>query len=120
MTRQLTLALIAVAGLSAQDKPRVFITDSTSWQMVGRAGGARPQTAEIYKTFGASCPAVTVTNNRDRADYVVTLDHEGGKGYLRRDNKMAVFNKEGDMITSSSTRALGSAVKDACAAITGK
>lgn len=113
-------ALLACV-LMAQEKPRVFITDSQSWQIMGNrnytAGGARPQTAEIYKTFGESCPTVTMTNNRDKADYVVTLDHEGGKGYLRKDNKVAVFTKDGDMVFSKSTRSLGGAVKEACTVI---
>ena len=121
MKRTIILTMAAAAATFAQDsreKPRVFITDSTSWQMNGRNGGARPQTAEILKTFGESCRAVTVTNNRERADFVVTLDHEGGKGYLLRDNKVAVFNRDGDMIHSGSTRSLGNSVRDACRAIT--
>jgi hypothetical protein len=109
---------LACASAFAQDKPRVYISQSDSWQMVGRGGGARPQTAEIFKTFGERCPAVTVTNNKDRANYVVTLDHEGGKGWARKDSKVAVFDKGGDMIYSGSTRSIGGAVKDACAAIT--
>jgi hypothetical protein len=44
------------------------------------AGGARPQTAEIIKTLNERCPEFTVTNNLAKADSVVTLDHEGGKG----------------------------------------
>lgn len=60
---------------------------------------------------------MTVTNNKDRANYAVILDHEGGKGYFRKDNKVAVFNRDGDAIFSDSTRSLGNAVKDACAAI---
>jgi hypothetical protein len=82
------------------------------------SGGARPQTAEIMKTFGERCPVI-VTNNRDRADFVVMLDHEGGKGWARKDNKVVVFNKAGDMIYSCSTRSLGNGVKDACQAILG-
>jgi hypothetical protein len=116
----------------AQDgKKRVFITDSQSWQVTGSAGGskgnfgayssggARPQTAEIYKTFGKLCPGVIVTNMHNKADYIVTLDHEGGKGYLRKDTKVAVFGKDGDMIFSKSTRSVGGAVEGACKAITG-
>src|SRR5437870_2095278 len=118
---------------STQAKPRVFITDSQSWEMIGHSagawnqngggfastnhGGARPQTAEIIKTFGERCPQVVVNNKLERADYVVVLDHEGGKGYLRRRNKIAVFNKEGDNIGSRSTRSLGNSVQDACVAI---
>jgi len=85
------LALIIVC--TAQEKVRVFVTDSQSWQMSGSAGavnsgggghfrgGARPQNAEIAKTLGERCPQLTVTNNREKADYTLTLDHEGGKGY---------------------------------------
>ena len=110
-------------------KPRVFVSDSQSWEMSGNAGGAngtfaahsaggaRPQTAEIVKTFGERCPDVIVNNKPDKADYVVLLDHEGGKGLIKRDNKMAVFNKDGDSIVSHSTRSLGNSVKDACDAI---
>ncbi len=59
----------------------------------GTHGGARPQTAEIIKTFGERCPQVMPNNKPDIADYVVLLDHEGGKGMLRHKNKVAVFQK---------------------------
>jgi hypothetical protein len=114
-------------------KVRVFVTDSQSWETRGgssaggnkngwggsswMAGGARPQTAEIIKTLNERCPQFTVTNNLAKADFVVTLDHEGGKGYLRHRNKVAVFNRDGDDIFSDSTRELGNAVKDACQAM---
>ena len=115
--------------LCSAEKPRVFVTDSKSWEVssgVGGSadgfggagkGGARPQTAEIIKTFGERCPAVIINSKQERADYVVLLDHEGGKESFSRDNKVVVFNKEGDSIMSRSTRLLGNAVKDACAAI---
>jgi len=122
------LALTA-AGETSFQKPRVFITDSQSWQMTGNSGGAngaggghvgggaRPQTAEIIKTFGKRCPEVIVNNKQDKADYTVVLDHEGGKSILAHDNKVAVFNSDGDAIVSHSTRELGTSVKDACEAI---
>jgi hypothetical protein len=115
-------------------KVRVFVTDSQSWETRGSSaaggnsngwgatssfsGGARPQTAEIIKTLNERCPSLTVTNNLGKADYVVVLDHEGGKGLLRHRNKIAVFNHNGDDIFSDSTRELGNAVKDACEAMT--
>jgi len=40
-------------------------------------------------------------------------DHEGGKDAISRDNKVVVFNRDGDAIMSKSTRMLGNAVKDA-------
>src|SRR4051812_12093774 len=75
----------------AGDNPRVFVTDSSSWEVGGGAatvdgvgagtggGGARPQTAEIIKTFNQRCPNVIITSRKEKADYVVLLDHEGGK-----------------------------------------
>ncbi len=117
-----------ICGVAAE-KPRVFITDSKSWEISGGVGGtqdgfggaskggARPQTAEIIKTFGERCPTVIVNNKQEKADYVVLLDHEGGKELISHDNKVVVFNKDGDSIVSRSTRILGNAVKDACAAI---
>src|SRR3954464_5453693 len=99
----MTAMVWAQAKPSAQ-RPRVFVSDSQSWQMSGSAGGtggsfgahseggARPQTAEIIKTFGERCPDVIVNNKAAKADYVILLDHEGGKGLALRDNKVAVFN----------------------------
>lgn len=110
-----------------EEKPRVFITDSQSWEMVGTAGGsngnwgaqthggARPQTAEIVKTFGERCPQVMVNNKQSVAEYIVVLDHEGGKGVLRHKNKVAVFEAlSGDVVISHSTLSLGGSVQDAC------
>jgi hypothetical protein len=54
---------------------------------------------------------------KEKADYIILLDHEGGKGIVRKDNKVAVFRSDGDSVFSHSTRSLGNAVKDACEAI---
>lgn len=109
---------------------RVFITDSQSWEIVGRSagvggafgssvgGGARPQTAEIIKTFHERCPNVAINNIQNKADYIVLLDHEGGKGMLRHKNKVAVFvRSSGDSIVSKSTLSVGGSVQEACEAI---
>lgn len=112
-------------------KPRVFVGESDSWETKGggggnrwgfgsaNAGGARPQTAEVIKTLGERCPQVTVNSRPEMSDYILKLDHEGGKSVLAKDNKVAVFvQKTGDGIFSKSTRALGSSVQEACTAIT--
>jgi PEGA domain len=125
-------------NLPSETQPRVYVADSESWEMIGgwgasgnrnangsgsfggggyTAGGARPQTAEIIKTFNQRCSSVTITNNVQKADFAVILDHEGGKGLVHRRNKIAVFNRDGDVIFSDSTRELGNSVKDACQAI---
>ena len=126
----LALILVSATFSVAGNGPRVFVTDSKSWEISGGTGGtadgfggaakggARPQTAEIIKTFNERCPLVTVNSRQEKADYVILLDHEGGKELVSRDNKVVVFNHEGDAILSRSTRTLGNAVKDACGAIT--
>jgi PEGA domain len=119
----------ALAGQS-ETHPRVFITDSSSWETrsaVGgsssgfagaSSGGARPQTAEIIKTFGQRCPGVTINSRPQASDYVVELDHEGGKGLLAHKDKVAVFvQTSGDSIFSKSTLSVGGSVQDACEAI---
>jgi hypothetical protein len=123
----------AAAVEPSDGKTRVFVTDSQSWESRGGgagggnkngwgasssfSGGARPQTAEIIKTLNQRCSELTVTNNLGKADFVIVLDHEGGKGALAHRNKIAVFNRDGDDIYSDSTRELGNAVKDACNAM---
>jgi hypothetical protein len=51
----------------------------------------------------------------------VRLDHEDSNPttLFVKGNKVAVFNKDRDLVYSGSTRLLGNAVKAACAAITG-
>jgi hypothetical protein len=119
---------------------RIYITDSNSWQVSGgsisgagaggagfgaggissTSGGARPQTAEIIKTFGQKCSQLIVNNRPTMADYVVELDHEGGKGWLAHKDKVAVFVRtSGDGIFSESTLSVGGSVEDACKAILG-
>jgi len=123
-------AVCSQSAFAADDPPRVFITDSTSWETSGNAGGsggtfaahssggARPQTAEIVKTFGEKCTEVVTNNKQEKANYIVVLDHEGGKGLLRHKNKVAVFNAvSGDSIVSHSTLSLGGSVQVACDAI---
>ena len=122
----LLFVVVVALSLSADDKTRVFVTDTESWEISGgfgagangggggASGGARPQRVEVIKTFSKKCPEVTITINREKADYIVVLDHEGGKGLIRKDHKVAVFNPDGDLIHSASTRSLGNAVKGAC------
>jgi|ERR1041385_1969155 hypothetical protein len=123
------LTCVTVVNGQQQDKPRVFVKESVSselWAETGgfwgafggkAQGGARPQKAEIIKTFGERCPIIVVTMNQDKADYTVLLEHEGGKSIIVRDNKYALFNHDGDAIASGSTRSLGNSVKDICKAI---
>ncbi len=120
----------ASSDVAPTEHARVFITDSQSWEVQSSGGGnwagfgseshggARPQTAEIIKTFGERCPDVVTNNIQPKADYVVVLDHEGGKQWGMHRNKVAVFTRvTGDSIVSKSTLSLGGSVQEACGAI---
>jgi hypothetical protein len=132
------LACFAVSGLfgtcllAGSPKPRIFITETTAPQASGDAavgdakgslaftGGTSPQNVEVMRAFERYCPAVIVTANRDKADYLVQFDHEAINPTtpFTHGNKVAVFDKNEDLLYSNSTRILSSAVKAACAAIT--
>jgi hypothetical protein len=125
-----TAPATSAVALPDADKPRIYITDSDSWQVRGSSGGsggtfgggmsggASPQTAEIIKTFGQRCPNVVANNRLEMTDYVVMLQHEGGKGLLRKKDKVAVFvRKTGDSVFSESTLSVGGSVQDSCGAI---
>lgn len=91
--------LFAQTNTNDAGRARVYVTDSKSWEIGGVGGGTaggfgtaggggdRPQTAEIIKTFGERCPDVVANNKQERADYVVLLDHEGGKEIFLRDKQ---------------------------------
>lgn len=138
----LTLAAAFTGIITGQNdnnnnnSPRVYIEESDSWEVEsdpifggvdkkGRVtigggaakGGAKPRTAETIKRFSQQCKGVIVTMYKEKADFVVMLEHEGGKDLFNKDNKLAVFNKEGDLIVSGSFSRPRKAVDVACNAI---
>src|SRR6202049_2275843 len=82
------------------EKLRVLITSSRA------NGSARPETID---TFLKRCPEVTVKSEKETADYTVVHDNTGA-GIGRNPQKIAVFNKAGDVIHSSSAKTVKGAV----------
>lgn len=125
----LAIAIPALGGPS--QKPRIFVTESATPQASGDAavgdakgslaftGGTSPQNTDVIRAFSQHCPGVIVTADRDKAEYVVRLDHEAlnPSTPFVHGNKVAIFNKDQDLVYSNSTRILSSAVKGACSAI---
>lgn len=83
----------------------------------GLRPGSDPQTVEAVKTFAQRCPDVGVTVDRNKADFTVLVGHDSHRPSWRRRNKLALFDRTGSLIFSTSTRSMGNAVKDACQAI---
>jgi hypothetical protein len=136
----LTVTLIFTASAAAQarqdNRPRVFIEETDSWEIEsdgiwsstdkkgrttisggGTKGGAKPRTAETMKRFSEQCREVVVTLYKEKADFIVLLEHEGGKDLFNKDNKLAVFNRDGDLVESGSFSRPKKAVEIACGAI---
>ncbi|HEY8560251.1 MAG TPA: hypothetical protein VIL74_07730 [Pyrinomonadaceae bacterium] len=135
----LTIAVVTAGTAAAQQsdtRPRVYIEETDSWEVEsepvwgttdkkgrttisggGTRGGAKPRTAETIKRFNEQCREVIVTMYKDKADFIVLLEHEGGKDLFNKDNKLAVFNRDGDLISSGSFSRPKKAVETACGAI---
>jgi hypothetical protein len=130
------LALALSFTAHAQEKPRIFITNSDSWFAAGgfgvsdgtgggaMAAGSVPQTVQLIEDFQKSCPSVIVTNDKNNAAFVVLFDRNtvkresgGWVGLLAKVDKIAVFKRNGDVVYSGSKRSVANAVKEACATI---
>jgi biopolymer transport protein ExbD len=112
-------AIIFIGTIVAQqeNKPvRVYIEETESWEVEsdpifsstdkkgritinggGTKGGAKPRTAETIKRFNQQCKGVIVTIHKDKADFIVLLEHEGGKD---------LFNKNDPILLSYSKSSL--------------
>lgn len=127
---------IIASAQQENKRPRIYIEESESWEVEsdpifgsvdkkGRGtisggatkGGAKPRTAETIKRFSQQCQGFIVTMYKEKADFIVLLEHEGGKDLFNKDNKLAVFNKDGDLIASGSFSRPRKAVETACGAI---
>lgn len=125
MLRALACGLLIACVAPAAEKPRVFLTESGVSEVTSDAISVRKGTSaesiEVMKGFMKHCPTVAITANRDKADYVVRFDREGISPVTPfvKGNKVAVFNREEDLVFSTSGRFLPGVVKAACAAVTG-
>ncbi len=123
MRRYCSLFLAGAAALAGAGKPRIYITESGATEITADnlqvTRNTSPQNVEVMKAFTKQCPGVVITSNRDKADYVVRFDHDGASPTTPfvKGNKVAVFDRNDDLVFSDSSRLLGSSVKSACAAI---
>ena len=126
----LLVSVFAMAGdqtpAKSAEHPVVFVQPSDSWKVdssiggggnviIGTGhGGKEPQTAKIYQLLQHRTECVGVAPNmiEEKANYLMLVEHGGGKG-----NRWAVSNKDGEVIGSGETFALGNSVADACKAV---
>lgn len=97
--------LSAVIYASQADKPKVFVK--------GTDPGGGSTAAETTGSLVKACPELTITLDRDQADYTVVRDL--GTGW--KVQKLTVFNHNRDLIYSGNAHTVTGAAKDACTAI---
>jgi hypothetical protein len=117
--------------LTAQDKPRVYVTDRDTWKESGWlvaadgkiAGGASGRTVrehtENVKTFSRACPGVIVTENKDKADFALVWDRTNWNetAWTGYQNNMAIYSRDGDLIWSGASHKMTTAAQDVCTAV---
>jgi hypothetical protein len=125
-----TLPLLFCLGLQAQQTPiRVYVEATHGHKIV--AGVDHPiavpddpalhnQQMELAKTFLQRCPDVLPTVNREKADYIVTLNWTqatriffGGK-LIHKPDQIMLTNREGDVLYSNVARSVGGDVDAVC------
>jgi hypothetical protein len=109
--------------------PHVFVTSSPNplKKSIGAISfgvvvinnpAARPQSAEVLGEFSKKCSGVALDNSITAADYVVSLEHQTGKGPLARYDKVAVYARlSGEKIAAKDTLSIDESIKNACNAI---
>ncbi len=93
----------------------------------GASASGKPQNRDMAKAFGQSCPDVTLTEQKAKAGYDVSLEREpGSKGVktvfgltnvVHKTNKIEVTSKSGKEVFSETGHSTNQLVKDACAAM---
>ena len=69
------------------------------------AGGTSSHNSKVLQAFSQNCPGTLVTADRAKAQYVLGLDHEeiNPTSVFVPPNKIAVFNRNQDLIYSRTT-----------------
>jgi len=125
----ITLLVLLTSFASAQT--RVFLVAGAGYTTVSGVDHSFPrldsaghnQFMELAKTFLQRCPELTPTVDKDKADFIVTMNWTprtrfflGGK-LIHKPDQILVTNKESDIIFSGVSRSVGGNTEDACRAI---
>ncbi|MGH9735559.1 MAG: hypothetical protein ACRD8A_13330 [Candidatus Acidiferrales bacterium] len=116
-------------------KPRVYVSDTASWNASGGFGnsssvapgalygGYNPELVDVYQDFTSDCAAMTVTQKKSDADFVVLFDKgTPKKGFtglhgLVKVNRVTVLSKTGETLVSEADHSPDAAVAAACNAV---
>jgi hypothetical protein len=111
-----TAVLPVVLPLTAQEKPRVFITPNATRRTQGNKSPSYEErittiddrTVEISRDFSESWKEVTVSAERRKTDYIVRLNRKIGR------NQIAVYRTNGDLVGVADKSSIKGSVKATC------
>jgi hypothetical protein len=131
--------LALVLSVSAQNKPRVFVTDEpiNEGNLIVRGNaaaghvesGANARTVELQADLVKLCPRVTVTSRYEAADFVLLFRREGGKrssmfafgglaglalSSASKVDGASLFDVNGDLVTATKQRTVERAMSEVC------
>lgn len=63
------------------------------------------------------CAGFGITLVRDKADFTLLLEYDGGKLFFEKDSRVALFDATGNLIHNESRTTVNAAVRGACLAM---
>lgn len=126
----LAIFALSLSAAAEEDKVRIYVTESGAVQASGEAqvgetkgflavdGGVSRMNTEVMRLFLEECAdTVVVTADREAADYLVRIDSEGMNPTTPfvKSNKVAVFDRNQDLVYSDRHRLRKNAVRRTCA-----
>jgi len=105
------IGLALCASSVAQEPVRVFLTDSQSW-----ASTYAPSRIEQVQNLSKYCPAVTVTADIEKADFVivwVSISYEQTR-WGGHEHEWAIFDPQKDVLGTGAEYHMKNAAKDIC------
>ncbi|HKM91170.1 MAG TPA: hypothetical protein VJX29_11190 [Candidatus Acidoferrales bacterium] len=103
--RKLLLAAALMFSIQAftQERPKVFV------KPILGGGHKANTTAGVESELAKRCRTVTVTDDKDKADYILDFSANG--------NEFVIFNHNGDLIQRGSAVIYHKAIEKACKAM---
>jgi hypothetical protein len=109
------ITVVCIAGFAVGSQAKAG-TEKTVVFVSGTDADGGSTASETTDHLMRAYPHITVTLDRDKADYAVVRDYTGA-GPGRKPQKITVFNRQHELVFTDATRSVGGAEKDIFKAI---
>lgn len=115
---------LTICAFAQQPTKRVFLTDQQSWMdgsnLVAPAATAAPSRTEQIHNLAKYCPAVTVTADNSKADYILvwTSTSYQQTRWGGHEHEWAIYNQKKDVVGTGAEYHMKNAAKDICKLLT--